>query len=303
MSLMPLSRRMITMMSLALVALTLSGCDSFREVFSPNSIVYPPYEGTGLNEREPTEKEKLYGRGDYSVELVRFEDLRRPRSLAATAGDDVIYEYEPDELLQGVTYKVPVLMNKYMTWRPKQQKHYKAEMQLRKLHTRVMTGRLWSGNFGRYTVEVEAHVVVRRPDSRVAVNRSYTFELQQKRTTSNGRSPSKEMDRARQYEITEDAFRRLAEAVVYDIRRLDSRRWDVSDEEGYGRVGPREDAPEQMVGKAEEDEAPVVDDAAAVEENDLPTTVEELVGPDGVEEGKDMDPEEPPMIDERPVQG
>jgi hypothetical protein len=218
------------MLAVAMLPLALAGCaDSGWNPFAARQRVveYPPYEGEGYTEREPTEREKLLARADFSVEMVRFADARRPRSTALATPEGNIYDYEPDELLQGVTYKVPVLVNKYLAWRPKTEKHYRVEMELEQLHARIISGNLWSGNMGRYATDVEARVMVRRPDSQVVLNKVYTAVLEQKRPTFNGRNPSKEMDRARVYDLVEDAFRAIAEDIAWDIRQQDARKWKV----------------------------------------------------------------------------
>lgn len=212
------------------MALALGGCaDSGWNPFAARQrvIEYPPYEGEGYTEREPSEREKLLARSDFSMELVRFTDSRRPQSTALATPEGNIYDYEPDELLQGVTYKVPVLVNKYMAWRPKVAKHYRVEMELEQLHARIISGNLWSGNFGRYLADVQTRVMVRRPDSQVVVNKIYTITLEQKRPTFNGRNPSKEMDRARVYDLVEDSFRQIAEDIAWDVRQHDARTWKV----------------------------------------------------------------------------
>lgn len=204
------------------LAFLLNGCSEWM----PRSAVeLPPYEGLGYTHREATRQEQLIAASDFSVELVRFEDARYPRSTAFTAPDEIIYEYEPDELMQGVTYRVPVLMNKYLTYRPKMDKHYRVEMELMTLQTRIATGDFKAGHFGRYKANIEARMIVRRPDSRVVLNRVYRLTYDQPRDSFNGRSPSKEMDRGRMYDITEGLFRRLSEETAWDIRRFDAKFW------------------------------------------------------------------------------
>ena len=209
------------------LALLLNGC-SFVEGWMPRDAKYlPPYEGVGYTHTEPTVQEQILAASDFSVELVRFEDARYPRSTAFTAPDELLYEYEPDELMQGVSYRVPVLMNKYLAYRPKMPKHYKVEMELLTLQTRIIGGDWKSGRFGRYWTKMEAKMIVRRPDSKVILQRIYRLEDEQKRETFNGRSPTKEMDRGRMYDLTEAMIRRMSEETAWDIRRFDARRWNI----------------------------------------------------------------------------
>lgn len=271
--------------ALPVATLLLAGC---VEGWRPrNMIEYPPYEGVGYTDREPTQREMLLAKSDFSVELVRFEDTRRPRNTQPLPSDNVIYEYEPDELLQGVTYKIPVLMSKYLSFRPQAAKNYRAEVELEALRTRIVTGNLLSGNFGRYAVEMEARVLVRRPDSTVVIHRPYKLELEEKRQTFNGRNPTKEMDRARMYDLTEDAFRRLSEDIAWDLRQVDARRWDYDGEQ-------RAAAKAEAEARAKAEEAAAAARAAAPPADDMPTTIEELVKPEAP-----VDEAPTPLFDDR----
>jgi hypothetical protein len=202
-----------------LLACFLSSCAGNRQ---PD---YPPLEGTGFTDREWTQKERLIARSDFSVEIVRFVDNRNPRVEATDPYDNTIYDYDPDNLMQGVTARAPVLFNKYLAYRPRMAKHYRVEIELTRLKTRIRPGSLWDGQFGRYTVELEARVIARRSDSSVAFNRPYSIELERRRTTFNGRSPSSAMDRNRMYDLTEDAIRQMSEAIGWQLRSTDSHIW------------------------------------------------------------------------------
>lgn len=259
-------------LALPLAALLLGGCMESLEGWRPRNVIqYPPYEGVGYTNRQPTPREQLVAKSDFSVELVRFEDARRPRTTVPMPRDDVMYEYEPDELLQGVTYKVPVLVNKHLAYKAKMPKHYLVEIEMTGLRTRIVTGTLLSGNFGRYLVELEADVLARRPDSQVIIQRPYTLALEEKRQSFNGRHPTKEMDRARMYDLAEDAFRRLSEDVAWDLRQADARHWDIEAEQ---RAAAKAEAKARA-----EAEAAAAARAASQPADDLPTTIEEMVAP------------------------
>jgi hypothetical protein len=253
------------------LALSLSGCvDIIMDtdwLVPNNEQVYPPYEGMGFTDRAPTEREQLISKSDFSVELVRFEDARRPRSTGITARDTIVYDYDPDTLLQSVTYKMPVLITKHLSYKPKLPKNYLAEVDLTTLHARIVTGDVFSGKMGRYTVHLEADVLVRRPDSFVAINKPYAIDRIGKRQTFNGRPPSEEMDRARQYDLVEDAIRSLAERIAWDLRQNDVRRWNV-DKTVKPSVNIRPTHPKLV--KPEASTAPVMDE---------PTTLEQLITP------------------------
>lgn len=272
--------RALSLSLMAAATLALAGCVDVMwdtDWLTPgNKRIYPPYEGIGFTEREPTEREKLIAKSDFSIELVRFEDTRRPRSIGIDARDSVIYDYDPDQLLQSVSYKMPTLINKYLAYKPKLTKHYKAEAELLVLNSRIYTGDLLSGKMGRYTVHLEANVLVRRPDSFVAVNKLYAVNRVEKRQTFDGRPPTKEMDRARMYDLVEDAVRGMAEEVAWDLRQNDVRAWNIK-EERKAPVAIRPAKP-KLIQPA----------ASTTVTDDEPTTLENLITP--------TQPDEPMMI-------
>ncbi|MFZ2587263.1 MAG: hypothetical protein WAZ18_03995 [Alphaproteobacteria bacterium] len=262
----------VLILGATLLALALNGCSTLKGWTVRDATELPPYEGLGYTHREPTVQERILSASDFSVELVRFEDARYPRSTAFTAPDEVLYEYEPDELMQGITYRVPVLMNKYMAYRPVMPKHYKVEMELLTFQTRIIGGDWKSGRFGRYFTRVEARMVARRPDSRVVLNRVYRFNIEQTRDTFNGRSPTKEMDRGRMYDLGEALIRRLAEESAWDIRRFDAMRWDLE----------RENLAKEQAGEVNIRPSNIKPTAKTVESKPgwlEPTTMEQLITP------------------------
>lgn len=187
-----------------------------------------PLDETGVwTNRAPTHKERTLGRSDFSVEIVRFTDSRRPRSMELTSGDQLIHQYDPDRLMGGLTYQVPAILGKYLSYRPKQPKHYKVEIDLKRLETVIKTGTFWSGSWGRYSVTAEVMATVRRPDSSVVFVRTYRYDPMQARKDYSGRGPSKERDRARMYDLTESVLREAAQDIGWDIRQRDARNWHV----------------------------------------------------------------------------
>lgn len=176
----------------------------------------------------PTAKEQRLAVSDFSVELIRFTDARRARSMEMESPDKRIYEYDPDTLLQGVSFQVPAIIEKYLCYRPRKTKHYKAEIELTRLNTVIKTGDTLSGSWGRYSVTMDLNVLVRRADdSSVIMKRSITLSEEQKRLDVGGRGPSKEMDRMRMYDLTEVMLRKAAERIGWYILDQDSRRWNT----------------------------------------------------------------------------
>ncbi|PZP39729.1 MAG: hypothetical protein DI585_03145 [Pseudomonas fluorescens] len=224
--------RSLTALLVALAfAAALGGCSTNSAERSTANIGREalPVDETGpWTNREPTQRELVLSRSDFSVEIVRFTDARRPRSMELESDDQMIHTYDPDNLLGGVSYQVPGILGKYLSYRPKQMKHYKVEIDVKSLNTQIKTGKLWSGSWGRYSVTTELNVLVRRPDSTVVFNRVYRYEQEQARKDYNGRGPTKERDRARMFDLTESVLRKAAEDIAWDIRQRDARRWRVN---------------------------------------------------------------------------
>jgi hypothetical protein len=218
-------------LGLAIVATILAGC--VIEVPNPLSSYDSgrdkmPIDETGVwTNRPPTEKELVLTRSDFSVEIVRFTDSRRPRSMELQSDDQLIYQYDPDTLMGSVSHQVPAILSKYLSYRMKQPKHYKVEIDLKRLETVIKTGTFMSGSWGRYSVNAEVVATVRRPDSSVVFIRTYRYDPMQPRENYDGRGPSKERDRARMYDLTESVMREAAQDIGWDIRQRDARRWKV----------------------------------------------------------------------------
>lgn len=225
---------------LALLLPALSGCGTW-EVLKP--AAYVP-ESTGLYDVDRlTDREKVLFRSDFSVELNQFTDKRTPRSLMAQQPKGIIYQYEPDDLVQGVTYRLPTLLETYLTYRPRKAKHYQVDVAVTELQTYIKTGNIFDGRFGRYAVRLELAVVVRRPDSRVVLARSYRQRLEAPRKSYDGRNPTLETDRAAMFDLVDMAMRKTAENIGWDIRRNDYLKWDVQDDPSQRHPAPLKTRP------------------------------------------------------------
>lgn len=186
-----------------------------------------PVDETGAwTQHGATAREKAIAASNFSMELVKFTDARRPRSLEAETPDQIIHQYDPDQLLQGLKFRIPNIMERYLAYKPHQPKNYKLEVELVRLRTLVKTGTLWSGSWGRYSVDMELRVIARRDDSTVVMQRTYHLAEEQPRQSHLGRGPSKERDRARMYDLTESMLRKICEQIGWDLRQRDARVWN-----------------------------------------------------------------------------
>lgn len=192
----------------------------------PRGVGYKPIQGDSQwMDQEPTGREKALAAGDFSVQLITFADMRQTPNADGLARGDVAYMYDPDDILQGVKGQVPGILQSYLPMPPRAPKAYKMEVELLRLKTFVKTGTLLNGEWGSYVTNVEIAVRVRRDDSTVALERHYRMNLEKRRTSADGRGPSGERDRSEIFYLTDQALRRIAENIGWDIRTGDARKW------------------------------------------------------------------------------
>lgn len=155
----------------------------------------------------------------FDLEVIRFTDARHPAGRVPKTSPRIIYEYEPDRLLNGVKYRIPVLLEKNFDLTNVPEPIYKVEVELLKLRTLVATGGLLEGKHGKYVVELETHITVREPDSSVMFAETFDIELSERRFAGNARSPSAEYDQQELFALTEAAIRQVAQKVAWKTRR------------------------------------------------------------------------------------
>ncbi len=164
-------------------------------------------------------KEKL-SKTNFTLKIIRFTDARRVREKVSNKNQNVIYQYDPDALLSGVSFRLPVLFEKHMALTAESEPIYSVEMDLKNFKTAIYTGNIKHGPFGYYNVELEVDIIVRRPDSSLIMRDSFDVELDRSRKTYIGRDPSAELDKQRMFDLTEAAIRKIAQKVAWQMRGL-----------------------------------------------------------------------------------
>lgn len=184
----------------------------------------------------------------FRLQVVNFVDGRRPSNMAPMTDSDILYEYDPNDLMNGVQYRLPVMFERqFARSSGNVEPTYMVELELRELRTSINTGGLKSGRFGRYDVALEVAITVRRQDSYVLLEKTYPVELDKVRRSQDGRGPSAEADRQRLIKLVDDATGRIAQQVGWHMReahrdqveRFDQLRRDADQERqrqefGYG---------------------------------------------------------------------
>ena len=205
---------------LAALALLVAGCTQ-----QSAGIYAPPYaQGPWSSpQTPPNAKELQLARAPFSVQLTRYADARLPESLAATTPEQRYYDYNPEELLQGSQVFIPATLEKYLAYRPHMPSHYHVETELRRLTTLIKKGTLFSGSWGRYAVDMEMLVTIRHPGrSAIITQRIFNANLEQPRPGNNGRSPTKEADRAAMVALSNQAVRTIAQNIGATIYRYNA---------------------------------------------------------------------------------
>ncbi|MFZ2620215.1 MAG: hypothetical protein WAX89_05015 [Alphaproteobacteria bacterium] len=152
----------------------------------------------------------------YVLEVVTMNDSRTARNMAPDEKQNVQYEYDPERLLSGVKYRLPVLFEKHFDLKPAPHKYY-VEMELKELRTLVRTGDLMSGHFGRYHVRMALDYTIRAKDSRVLLKDSVDVTASRIRTSSIGRDPSAELDQQKLYDLVDACVRNLSARILTEF--------------------------------------------------------------------------------------
>ena len=172
---------------------------------------------------------------EFRMEVIRITDMRRVRDRLPDNSENVIYEYDMDELLSGVRYRLPVLFEKHFNFNNNAPEPvYRVELELKKLRADIKTGTLKHGPFGYYENDFEAFYIVRRPDSSVLVQGVVDFRNDRTRKSKTGRDPSIELDKQRMFDLVEAGIRKAAQRITWKVRlahRDEVRAWEEVQEE------------------------------------------------------------------------
>ena len=167
---------------------------------------------------------KRIAQNNFDLEIIRFTDARLPAGRVPLENPRVIYEYDPEDLLNGVNYRIPVLLDKNFDLTNVPEPIYKVEVDLLKLRTYISTGGLWEGKHGKYNIELETLITVREPNSAIIFQENYDIDLTDKRYAGNARSPSAKYDQQSMFNLTEAAIRQIAQKVAWRMRAAHNKR-------------------------------------------------------------------------------
>ena len=154
-----------------------------------------------------------------NLKLVRFADNRRPESLAHDTEQNVIYEYTPDKILQGVVPHLQSIFQRYLTGARDNSEDVFLEVELKHIRTVIRTGRMFTGRGGEYQVEMEVRAIARHGNSKVFMDEKYTAESFERRELEGGRHPSIQQDRKNMLLLVERTTHDLLQQIASKARR------------------------------------------------------------------------------------
>ncbi len=154
----------------------------------------------------------------FDVRLIRYADERPGSNMVPLGTDDIIYEYDNDQLTQGVDVRLPGLVQSHFNFGVRNDHFYTVEMSLKHFRNYIQTGTILTTRFGSYVSEVEIEMLVRDINSNVLFRDTYSSEFVTKRPPVDGRHPNEKQDRKKMLETMNEAVKRIAFRTVWDIR-------------------------------------------------------------------------------------
>lgn len=206
-------------LSLAVGAVVLGGCQVMSLYEEQRREMGFNVEPKGLYYVGTDAQEKALKEEGISIDIIRFDDRRKPESLVPSPDDDIIYEYMADRLLANAPRQIHGLLARDMNFANRVGHVFLAEVDLRYIRTTIRQGDFWSGHYGKYVVDMEVAVTVRGQDSSVLVSDSFSVRRERERVASGGRNPNQELDRKRMMETVSDAARELAVDIGWAVRQ------------------------------------------------------------------------------------
>ncbi|MFT7434160.1 MAG: hypothetical protein ACI9TY_001808 [Alphaproteobacteria bacterium] len=143
----------------------------------------------------------------FKLNLTRVTDLRSPEDRVPSDTSNIIYDYRPDHLVNGLEGYVKSSVNKYMNYPDDAQTQLGLEIDIKKFKTTVEHA--WFKRYGQYRVDAEFEFLVRDADSRVLMRETVVVGDSQWRQAFKGALPSAKRDR--------NEMKKLVKTMMSDI--------------------------------------------------------------------------------------
>ncbi len=154
----------------------------------------------------------------FDIRLIRYSDERPASNMVELTTDDIIYEYNNDDLTQGVDVRLPGLVQSHFNFGVRNDRFYTVEMTLKHFRNYIQTGTFLTTRFGSYVSEIEVEMLVRDMNSNVLFRDTYPSEYVIKRPAVDGRHPGEKHDRKMMLKTMNEAVKRVSYRTVWDVR-------------------------------------------------------------------------------------
>jgi hypothetical protein len=207
--------------------LLMGGCARYSEktmdVEVADSGFYPNLDW--LTNRSREDKLEALAHDNFGIIVAKVIDKRKGAAAAKAAESSrIMYEFNPDHLLQSLPYYVQNQLQKHMDFGRNKDHVYVAEVELTDARMRILKGDMINGKFGRYAISLQANVLVRDENSLILRQTPISIRHERQRDGDGGRQPSIAQDRARIVQALNEAFEPLALELAWETRRAHLRR-------------------------------------------------------------------------------
>tara|TARA_R110000868_G_scaffold262401_1_gene520861 strand:- start:23869 stop:24564 length:696 start_codon:yes stop_codon:yes gene_type:complete len=138
----------------------------------------------------------------FKLNVMRVTDLRAPQERASLDNDGIIFEYKPNELLNGIEDYVDSSLNKYMNYPHDAKISLGLEVDVKRFRTTIEHAFL--NRMGEYNVALELEFLVRDSKSRILMRETVIVEKSRLRKASKGALPSASRDRREMKDLVKE---------------------------------------------------------------------------------------------------
>ncbi len=153
----------------------------------------------------------------FALQMGSFTDARTPRARETSVSQDVLYEYDADQLLSSVKYRMPKLLEKHFNAESDVTPFYTTEIHLKDLRQFIKAGGVFTGGFGEYVAKMKLYTIVRNTDESVLWEGETDVEVSANRTSYKGRAPGSQLDRQKMFDVTERAIRLASQRITRKV--------------------------------------------------------------------------------------
>lgn len=176
---------------------------------------FAPHDGVGAPRvirlfDEEARQAHVLAEAPYNIDIIRFEDMRRPLAYQPDADEKLIYEYNPDKLFNGIKYRTENLMRSHLQFNGVKEDLVLLEVELRDFKAAIVNAGALSGRFGQYKLGMELDVLARLPDSSIVGREKIIVTYKEPRTSADGRQPDLDFDKQKMLSMFDNVVKEAA---------------------------------------------------------------------------------------------